>query len=538
MPSVSYEVLYHPRNKPRKACDGVLLVDSTSGRVLLKAVVEAGQEDEGPKTNSSPYVYSNIVKSVASQELEDDQLIELGQWTVQIQSSGPPTKAIPQPLAKKPRLVTRKITPPPARSTTKVFRRPLKTVVAQPRASVQSSKRVSHNVPPVKSVSVAPSQPTVLPDVPLPASIRTTLRPHQVDGVEFLWKALNRHKGAMLADEMGLGKTLMTIAILCALHRQDRHKDMLVVCPSSLVGNWANEFDKWIGKASQPKRVVLNQGGVVGVQQIKSYAMKQQQVGQVLIVSYDLFRRNASHFRSVQMLAVDEGHRLKNTDGSQTLTALQSVPTTFRLLITATPIQNNLSEFYNLTQFVCPGILGDLAFFRHTYERPIAAANHKKASPAERARALAQAEALDHITKQFILRRLQKDVLRTTLPPRMEALLFCRPTPEQSDSYRRVAASSRDDPLSALTKLRKICAESDGTSGKVAVLRALLESIRCHSPTDKVVIVSNFTAALSLIQEQIFEHTDWNCSRLDGSLGQQDRQSVVDYFNRSGKAFA
>ena len=112
----------------------------------------------------------------------------------------------------------------------------------------------------------------------------------------------------------------MTIACIAALHRRQREKQFVVVCPSSLVKNWEAEFDKWLGRASQPKRVVISKGGEGGIQQIKAYtsSMKQLQLknhtGQVLIVSYDLFRRNADQFVfsehvSVGMLVVDEGHQ-------------------------------------------------------------------------------------------------------------------------------------------------------------------------------------------------------------------------------------
>jgi DNA repair and recombination RAD54-like protein len=122
-----------------------------------------------------------------------------------------------------------------------------------------------------------------------------------------------------------------------------------------------------MGKASQPKRVVVKKGGEEGLNQIKAFSTVKPNQPQVIIISYDLFRMNASlfqQFKKVGLLVVDEGHRLKNTAGSLTLTALESLPCDARLCITATPIQNILSDFFNLANFVCPGILGDLATFR------------------------------------------------------------------------------------------------------------------------------------------------------------------------------
>ena len=357
----------------------------------------------------------------------------------------------------------------------------------------------------------------------------------------------------------------MTIACIAALHRRQREKQFVVVCPSSLVKNWEAEFDKWLGRASQPKRVVISKGGEGGIQQIKAYtsSMKQRQLknhtGQVLIVSYDLFRRNAdqfvfSEYVSVGMHVVDEGHRLKSTTGSQTLTALESLSADFRLCITATPIQNNLKEFYALAQFCCPGILGDSASFGKDFERPIAAANQKDATREQLVHGLAKSKELEALSKTFMLRRLQKDVLKSVLPPRTEALLFCRPSPLQCQLYCEITKSYRmggnmAEALTALTSLRKICThpflhqhndhmDSDpvaslSLSGKLVVLDALLQQIRKRCPEDKVVIVSNFTSTLTVIESLVLQPQKLAFSRLDGTTDPQNRQALVDTFNRS-----
>ena len=160
---------------------------------------------------------------------------------------------------------------------------------------------------------------------------------------------------------MGLGKTLMTIACIAALHKQTRSSGFLVVCPSSLVVNWAQEFDKWVGKAGQPKRVAIRKGGDEAQQEIRAYCSRMKcnsahQQGQVLIISYDLFRLNADKFQgvrdgSIELLVCDEAHRLKNTAGSLALSALESLVATRRLGLSATPIQNNLSECTCLSMF-------------------------------------------------------------------------------------------------------------------------------------------------------------------------------------------
>ena len=329
------------------------------------------------------------------------------------------------------------------------------------------------------------------------------------------------------------------------------------------MSNWAKEFDQWIGRASQPKRVVIKKGGEEGLQQIRAYfgSMKRQQMnqtGQVLIISYDLFRMNADQFQTLKttvgLLVVDEGHRLKNTAGSATLTALESLQSDTRLCITATPIQNNLTEFYSLANFACPGILGDLSAFRRDYERPISASNNKSATSEQCTLGALQSRALEEITKTFMLRRLQKEILKTMLPPRIEALLFCRPSERQCELYKSITSNSRatgsfSGALVTLTALRKLCShpslckEGDqGTdnvdkaaqlSGKLVVLDALLQSIRETAPDDKVVIVSNFTSALSTIESSVLDPRHYSYQRLDGTTDLQNRQPMVDSFNRS-----
>ncbi len=356
----------------------------------------------------------------------------------------------------------------------------------------------------------------------------------------------------------------MTIAIIFALYRRQRDRRFIVVCPSSLVSNWAKEFDKWLGKASQPKRVTVRNGNEEGLRQLRSFVPLKPNQSEVLILSYELFRLHVkiiANATKIGCLVVDEGHRLKNTSGSQTLSALNSMNAEARILITGTPIQNNLSEFYNVANFALPGILGDLNSFRKLYERPMSQANQKNASSSQKEKGRKQSRNLDAITSTFVLRRLQKDVLKSLLPARMELLLFCRPTELQCEMYRdishRASASisaiggiaDRNNPLILLTEVRKLCThpallnkdelESDfssssqdsSLSGKLIILESLLQSIRDNHPTDKVVIISNFTSALTVIEEAILRKKKMSFLRLDGSLALADRQPLVDSFN-------
>ena len=189
------------------------------------------------------------------------------------------------------------------------------------------------------------------------------------------------------------------------------------------------------------------------------------------------------------------------------------------------------------------------------YERPISASNNKSASSEQKRRGLAQSRALDEITQNFMLRRLQKDILKSILPRREEVLLFCRPTPHQCTLYKELTKSQQSgvvtgvtaDALTTLISLRKLCShphlndksphpfqESDvALSGKLTVLDSLLETIQKTAPKDKIVIVSNFTSALSIIENAVLKPRELTYQRLDGSTDLSNRQAIVDTFNRT-----
>ncbi len=180
------------------------------------------------------------------------------------------------------------------------------------------------------------------------------------------------------------------------------------------------------------------------------------------------------------------------------------------------------------------------------YERPITNANKKNASKNLQEEGDMACKKLNQITSTFMIRRLQKDVLKTLLPKRFEALLFCRPSDEQCRLYKELTRNISDQ-LTTLANLRKLCSHPDLVSGhvsgkntkvsgagKLEVLESLLEAIRSKHPTDKVVIVSNFTSALTIVDDCVLKRRGWSSVRLDGTTEQSSRQSIVDAFNRTG----
>lgn len=160
--------------------------------------------------------------------------------------------------------------------------------------------------------------------------------------------------GCILADEMGLGKSLSALCVLWSFVRHGRGKGV-IVCPSSLVGNWSQEISKWLkGLHSKTTFVKSAQKD----RQVYDFIKGDSSTHPLLVISYENFRSVAEHLnklRNWEAIVCDEGHRLKNADLTQTSLALGNCVAQRRLVLTGTPIQNNLDELYSVVNFVCPG---------------------------------------------------------------------------------------------------------------------------------------------------------------------------------------
>ncbi|KAG5192329.1 SNF2 family N-terminal domain-containing protein [Tribonema minus] len=400
-------------------------------------------------------------------------------------------------------------------------------------------------------------------EVKLGVTLSKHLKPHQREGILFLWRCLagagaEERRGAILADEMGLGKTLTTIALVSGLLRHcSAVKKVVVTCPSSLVNNWAAEVRRWCGNSLMSRSVVVNKGGAAAAQQAVDFRMESEQryalliishdllcvhtstwsfqmfltvkannlircelqyyvchaPGQrlshvvrpalrpahhqlrplfrayltnfqccllptsvvldvlvfhvhalpqaedfrmgsdqryaLLIISYDLFRAHAKTInaaRGLGLLICDEGHRLKSSNGTKTMKALEACPAAMRLMITGTPVQNNLEEFYALANFVYPGVLGDAREFRSMYARPIEGGRDTGANRAMVTLAEQRTRQLSQIMGRFVLRRT-KGVAASSLTPKTELTVFCTPTEQQRQLYRNCLAAAGFDSL-------------------------------------------------------------------------------------------
>ena len=249
----------------------------------------------------------------------------------------------------------------------------------------------------------------------------------------------------------------------------------VIVCPSSLVDNWHKELKKWLGVRLNAIRV---RGGAQASNDVQTFIVGHRTMSPVLIISYELFRKFASKINAVPKLEViicDEGHRLKNAAGTQTTRALRACVARRRIVLTGSPIQNNLDELYSILQFVAPdNELGSLSSFKARLTRHqggvVASAGSFDSVPFATADPLV-AEVLGSL----MIRRTQDEVLKHLLPPRKEVLLCVRLTPMQLAEYdeesKQVLNSlsslgdlhgggSSDVILPGLQHLRQICNSS------------------------------------------------------------------------------
>jgi DNA repair and recombination RAD54-like protein len=245
------------------------------------------------------------------------------------------------------------------------------------------------------------------------------LRPHQIEGVRFLWDCTTGRKaegmfGCIMADEMGLGKTLQCIALLWTLLRQSPSPGKqtidkaVIVCPSSLVRNWAKEIDKWLNGKVNCLACDGKESKADLTKSLKQYVTGRGRgiINPVLIISYESLRiySNILGKAEIGLMLCDEGHRLKNQD-NQTYVALNGLNAKRRVILSGTPIQNDLTEYFSLLNFTCPGALGTTQEFRRNYERPILRGRDVDASDKDKQISEEKLKGLLEVANKFIIRR-------------------------------------------------------------------------------------------------------------------------------------
>lgn len=432
------------------------------------------------------------------------------------------------------------------------------------------------------------------PSLHLEPGIAAHLLPHQQEGVRFMYRHLYAGSGCILADFMGLGKSLQALCVIwAALSRpagQPLCQRACIVCPASLCAHWEAECEKWLGPLRlRPAVVHSGPASACAIESLQNFRCS----GRLLIISYDQLRLHADIIdEDIGLLVCDEGHRLKSTYAA-TARRLDAMHCRRRILLTGTPLQNCLEEFWQCVKFVQPGLLPPLSDFQLHF-RPIDRAQDASASLVEVRLGAEVAAELLHLTREVILRR-GPELLEALLPLRTELLLTVPLKPPQVHAYRALCATRfaspqqgrhRGDCLALIATLRQLCnvdpsnllgrydkklgctqelfedddqdetidesaphagflmlcrqaiasACSSGmavatTSGKLALLEALLRWLQTYAPDDGIVIMSGFLNSLA--------HCRALCHRLGipvdqivGATPAQARVETVSTFNR------
>ncbi|XP_018593643.1 TATA-binding protein-associated factor 172 isoform X2 [Scleropages formosus] len=281
----------------------------------------------------------------------------------------------------------------------------------------------------------------------IPVPIKAELRKYQQDGVNWL-SFLNKYKlHGILCDDMGLGKTLQSICILAGDHyfrAQEYAKTKaadccplpsLVVCPPTLTGHWVDEVGKFC------TREYLNPLHYTGPPTERARLQHQVKKHNLVVASYDVVRNDIDFFRNIKFnyCILDEGHVIKN--GKTKLSkAIKQLSANFRVILSGTPIQNNVLELWSLFDFLMPGFLGTERQFAARYGKPILASRDARSSSREQEAGVLAMEALHRQVLPFLLRRMKEDVLQD-LPPKIIQDYYCSLSPLQVQLYEDFAKS-------------------------------------------------------------------------------------------------
>ncbi|KAK6895529.1 DNA repair and recombination protein RDH54 [Candida tropicalis] len=490
-----------------------------------------------------------------------EEVISLGTFEIELDEKVSGSQESQEEAPRKP--VLKRVSPVP--TTTENATNQFKKVAPPTYVERPTSRKAMYDDNP-SAISLPPPPGTSnFVKVNIDPLLATKLRHHQIEGVTFMYECLMGYRdfqghGCLLADEMGLGKTLMTITTIWTLLKQNPFPEqkkpvinkVLVVCPATLISNWRQEFKKWLG-ANKLNVLTLNNAMSDEKSDILNFG--KLNVYQVLVVNYEKITIHYEELSTIKfdLLVCDEGHRLKNS-ANKVLNHLIKLNIPKKIVLTGTPIQNELIEFHTLISFLNPGVLPELKTFQRNYVNPISRARDVNCfDPEVKRRGEEISQQLIGLTSQFILRRTQS-ILSKYLTTKTDILLFVPPSDLQVKLFKYITnlkkfnqINSGSDSFTLINLFKKICNSpslliDDAffkriveekfhltlSSGKINVLIPLLLEIVAQK--EKIVLISNYTQTLDLL-EKVLSKINLTFSRLDGSTATNIRSKIVKQFN-------
>ncbi|KAI4945519.1 hypothetical protein J4E91_007861 [Alternaria rosae] len=415
----------------------------------------------------------------------------------------------------------------------------------------------------------------------IPGDIYPALFDYQKTGVQWLWELYSQNVGGIIGDEMGLGKTIQAIGFVAGLHYSKKlTKPVIVVCPATVMKQWVNEFHRW-WPALRVSILHTSGSGMLDTHredrmerelELRNYGdydntltgagkaakkilEKVKRDGHVLVTTYSGLQTYSEFLIPTdwECAILDEGHKIRNPNTAITIHC-KELRTPNRIILSGTPMQNNLTELWSLFDFVFPMRLGTLVNFRNQFEFPIKRGGYANASNLEFETAVQCAETLKDAISPYLLQRFKVDVA-TDLPQKKEQVLFCKLTRQQRQAYEgflasedmKSIASGKRQMLYGVDFLRKICNHPDLTehktlskklgfdygnpnkSGKMQVVKELLSLWKKGG--HKTLLFAQHRIMLDILQKFVSQLPDINWRRMDGETPIKDRQNLVDEFN-------
>ena len=370
---------------------------------------------------------------------------------------------------------------------------------------------------------------TKVEDITLPKDLNGTLRAYQQIGYRWLYTNISKGFGCCIADDMGLGKTIQVISLILKLKEENKlKKPALVVCPTTLMGNWKRELNTF-----SPSLKVLTYHG---------FNREFSTDCDVILTTYAILRIDLEKFQKTNwdILIIDEAQNIKNPSTNQTQ-AIKAIKADMKVAMTGTPFENRLSELWSIFDFINKGYLGSLVDFGKNYSIPI-----------ERFKELTRAQKLKKAISPFMLRRLKTDkTIISDLPEKIVLDDYCYLTKPQVALYERILKESMENIAKSdskmnrrgaifklITNLKQVCNHpyhylkygdmSANASGKTQKLMDILRNIVDNN--EKVLVFTQYKEMGTILENIIAQEFNQNPLFFHGSLNVKQREEIIKKF--------
>ena len=389
------------------------------------------------------------------------------------------------------------------------------------------------------------------------------LKSYQIKGLQWLVSLYVNNLNGILADEMGLGKTIQTIALLCYI-MENKHNEgpFLIIAPLATISNWVIEFDRW----APGIKIVVYKGAPAERRHLASQIKQEKHKYNAVLTTYEYIMKDKYSLNKVtwQYIIVDEGHRMKNYKSKFTQTLGTQFNSVYRLLLTGTPLQNNLSELWALLNFLLPKIFNSCEDFEKWFNQPFSSKlPGEKNTELTEEQELLIINRLHHILLPFLLRREKREVEKE-LPSKTEYVIKLQMSEWQKIVYKQIKEQGllAEDPstgrlgkkalMNTMMQLRKICNHpylfidynnelleniTDWifkSSGKFEFLDRIIPKLLYFK--HKILIFSQMTQLLNIL-ERYFMFKGIKCLRLDGATKSEERGRQIELFSDNTKDY-